>query len=483
MACSTTAELRAVLHAGGQYLRSVQRTDGGFGWPEVEWSDTWTTAEGVLGMAASGVSGLSDGIELGLDWLRANAHDDGGWASEAYRNVTGGESDVAGTAYAIRALSCCGSVADRPLIVGGQTWLVGRQRRDGSWGVALTDEARGHIGQTGYAISALARAPAEHRAAEALQAALYYLYESQRQFGGWELAPGYEMEPTLTAYALRGIVDAAVLRGYRAQPRIFLRWLTNIKHMQGPDGSWSDWHGNVTSVEATGYAIELAACLGFAVSDGGIYHEWVQRALGFLAAAQHPNGGWGTAPGEPDSPWVTHSILIALAALLGEVPHIAPRLGILAAVGDQPLVGGDKAGRILYDFAISFASSQRDFARALALKLQQRGAAVFFDAFEAESLWGANLIDRFTRMYREGSRLCIMIISKDYPQRAWPRLERQSAQARALESDKEYILPIRVDKDVEVPGLLKTVGFIDADDYDLEAIAALAVAKLQNLGG
>ncbi|MEV7202307.1 TIR domain-containing protein [Streptomyces griseoluteus] len=468
------AGLRSALESGGRYLRANQRQDGGFGWPEVSWSDAWTTAECALGMAASGVD---DGVARALDWLRTHIQDDGGWSSEAYRNVTGGASDVAGTSYAMRALSCCGDAEDRPLIEAGRHWLVERQRPDGSWGIAEAGEPRGHVGQTGYAVSALARAPAEHRAAEVLQSALYSLYESQRLTGGWELAPGHEMEPTLTAYALRGIIDAAVLRGHRAQPRTFLRWQSNMQHMQGADGSWPDWYGNAASVEATGYAVELAACLGIAAPVDGTYTPWIGRALDFLAATRHDSGGWGMAPGETESPWVTHSVLICLAALLGEAPRIAPRLEILSPDADLDNSGHQGA----YDFAISFASTEREYARALALKIQQRGASVFFDSFETESLWGANLVDRLTQLYRQDAQLCIMIISEEYVQRAWPRLERQSAQARSMASDKEYILPIRFHRDVAVPGLLETVGYLDADQHDLDTIATLAMGKLQRI--
>ncbi|HUW10522.1 MAG TPA: prenyltransferase/squalene oxidase repeat-containing protein [Anaerolineae bacterium] len=471
------AGLRSALESGGRYLWRNQRPDGGFGWPEVDWSDAWTTAECVLGMA---VSGVDDGVDRGLKWLRSHIHDDGGWSSEAYRNVTGGASDVAATAYAMRALSCCGHGSDRPLIEAGRRWLVEHQRSDGSWGIAAADESRGHVGQTGYAVSALARAPAEHRAAEVLQSALYSLYEMQRLAGGWELAPGHEMEPTLTAYALRGILDAAVLRGHRAQPRTFLRWQSNMQHLQAADGSWPDWYGNAASVEATGYAVELAACLGIATLANGTYASWIKRALDFLSATRHSSGGWGMAPGEVESPWVTHSVLICLAALLNDAPSVAARLEILSPGSDLPRIV-DSGPSNAYDFAISFASTERDYARALALKIQQRGATVFFDSFETESLWGANLVDRFTQLYGEDAQLCIMIVSKEYVRRAWPRLERQSAQARSLASNREYILPIRFHRDVKVPGLLETVGYLDADQHDLDTIAALAMGKLQNL--
>jgi hypothetical protein len=478
MTWDNAADLRSALTQAHDFLRSVQRPDGGFGWPEIPTSDAWSTSECVLALS---IPAVTDAAERGLAWLRANVRDDGGWASEAYRNVTGGNSDVSGTSYAMRALACCGSPGDRPLIEAGRVWLVNHQRPDGSWGVAEPDEGKGFVGQTGYAISALARAPAEHRAAEALQAALYYLYSTQRPAGGWALTPGHEIDPTLTAYALRGIIDAAALRGQPARPRIFLRWLANIQQTQDANGSWSDWYGNRFSVEATGYVVELGSCLGFALEPDGSYRPWLRRALAFLEASRQPNGGWGITLGEAASHWVTHSIVIALAALVGEATHVAARFDVLATStgSDGPAPAGELGTP--YDFAVSFASSQRDYARALAIKLQQRGASVFFDEFESDKLWGANLIDRFTHVYREGSRLCIMIISEDYVKRAWPKLERQSAQARALAADQDFILPIRIGHYTVIPGLLDTVGYLDGDEYDVDEIAALAMAKLERL--
>ncbi|WP_435825980.1 TIR domain-containing protein [Micromonospora zamorensis] len=426
----------------------------------------------MLGLSAAGIN---EGVDEGLQWLRDNVNPDGGWFSEAYRNVTHGASDVSATAYAMRALASCGIPDDEKLVQSGRDWLVARQRTDGSWGIAERNERRGHIGQTGFAVSALSRAPTDHRSAEALQSALYYLYETQRLVGGWELAPGQELEPTLTAYALRGIIDASALRGHRTQPKIFLRWMQNLQQMQRRSGSWSDWFGNAESVEATGYTIELAASLGLLGKDPLNQDLWLRRALDFLATSQDTAaGGWGVSPGKAPAVWVTHSVLIALSAML-EGPADAPRLNVLANTAGPLDQTVDQ-----YDFAISFASPQRDYARALALKLQQFGASVFFDSFEAESLWGANLIDRFTEVYREGSRLCIMIVSQEYIRRAWPRLERQSAQSRAMESDKEFILPIRVEQ-VDVPGLIRTVGYLDADQHDLDSIATMAMSKLRGL--
>jgi hypothetical protein len=61
----------------------------------------------------------------------------------------------------------------------------------------------------------------------------------------------------------------------------------------------------------------------------------------------------------------------------------------------------------------------------------------------------------------------------------WTSLEARSAQARALEEKgSEYILPIRVD-DIELEGLLPTIGYVPIAT-GIERIGELLVKKLQS---
>jgi hypothetical protein len=92
-------------------------------------------------------------------------------------------------------------------------------------------------------------------------------------------------------------------------------------------------------------------------------------------------------------------------------------------------------------------------------------------------LWGKDLIEHFSDIYSNKARFCLMLISVHYPNKPWTRLERRSAQARALRQPEEYILPVRLD-DTEVPGLLATIGYLDARRFSLEEIADQVVKKL-----
>ncbi len=94
-----------------------------------------------------------------------------------------------------------------------------------------------------------------------------------------------------------------------------------------------------------------------------------------------------------------------------------------------------------YDVAISFAGEDRIHAEALADALRRRKINVFYDKYEKTTLWG------------------------------------KAAQARALNENKEYILPIRLDS-TEIPGILQTTAYLDWHEETTESVAEALLEKL-----
>lgn len=130
-----------------------------------------------------------------------------------------------------------------------------------------------------------------------------------------------------------------------------------------------------------------------------------------------------------------------------------------------------------YDVALSFAGEDRAYVEQVARSLEAAGARVFYDRFEKVTLWGENLVDHLDRVYRTQSRYAVVFISRHYISKAWPRHERQSAQARALVESKPYILPVRFD-DAELPGLPPTISYLDVREIKPSELANLIMAKL-----
>ena len=131
----------------------------------------------------------------------------------------------------------------------------------------------------------------------------------------------------------------------------------------------------------------------------------------------------------------------------------------------------------LYDVCLSFAGEQREYVDRVAKLLVSADVRVFYDRYETADLWGEDLVAHFDNVYRKRAKFCVMFVSVNYAQKVWTTHERCSAQARAMRSASAYILPVRFD-DTEIPGLLETVGFLNANDLTPDQIADFVVAKL-----
>lgn len=131
----------------------------------------------------------------------------------------------------------------------------------------------------------------------------------------------------------------------------------------------------------------------------------------------------------------------------------------------------------LYDLAVSFAGEQRDFALSISSRLDASGYAIFYDDFEAAQLWGSDLSEKLGEIYEKQARYCLILVSHDYVNKKWTKLERRFAISRALEQRGEYILPIRMD-DSALPGLSSVISYIDARNTSGEEIYRRLLQKL-----
>jgi TIR domain len=131
-----------------------------------------------------------------------------------------------------------------------------------------------------------------------------------------------------------------------------------------------------------------------------------------------------------------------------------------------------------YDVVLSFAGEQRPDVHAVAECLKKADVSVFYDDDEKADLWGKNLYDHFSDVYQNKGRYCVIFVSKEYAEKVWTNVERQAAQARALnERGKEYILPVRFDS-TEIPGLPPTIGYLDFRRIGASGICSALLAKL-----
>lgn len=133
----------------------------------------------------------------------------------------------------------------------------------------------------------------------------------------------------------------------------------------------------------------------------------------------------------------------------------------------------------IYDVAISFAGEDRPVAEKLAASLVSAGLNVFYDEYEQANLWGKDLYVHLSKVYKDDSKYCLMVISEHYAKKQWTNHERRAAQARAFAESSEYILPLRLD-DAEIDGVLGTVGFLDYRRVRDEQIVEYLIIKVRD---
>lgn len=136
-------------------------------------------------------------------------------------------------------------------------------------------------------------------------------------------------------------------------------------------------------------------------------------------------------------------------------------------------------GRVYdYDIALSYAGENRAYVEQVAKLLEETGLRIFYDGFEAGRLLGKNLYDHFVDLYTNRAKCCVIFASEQYKAKRWTSLERQSAQARALEESGEYILLARFD-DTKIPGVLDTTAYCDLRDTPLVEFVQLLLDKVK----
>lgn len=135
-----------------------------------------------------------------------------------------------------------------------------------------------------------------------------------------------------------------------------------------------------------------------------------------------------------------------------------------------------------FDVAFSFADTQREYVERVKNELLKYKVSVFYDEDNTVMLWGKNLYSYLAEIYSEKARFCVIFISKEYKEHPWTNHEFQFASERVLtnygNSDmQEYILPVIFD-DTQMPGLLTSIGYIDARKNSPEELAKYIALKV-----
>lgn len=138
---------------------------------------------------------------------------------------------------------------------------------------------------------------------------------------------------------------------------------------------------------------------------------------------------------------------------------------------------GKKMSKIEYDIALSFAGEDREYVDTVAYLLKENDINVFYDKYEETELWGKDLYEHLSDVYKNKAKYTIIFISEYYAKKLWTNHERKSAQARAFNERHEYILPARFD-DTVIVGIHETIGYIDLRYKNPNEFVSLIIQKL-----
>lgn len=83
-----------------------------------------------------------------------------------------------------------------------------------------------------------------------------------------------------------------------------------------------------------------------------------------------------------------------------------------------------------YDFALSFAGSEREIARILSNKLEAREIAVFYDENEQYSILSQDVEEYLFPIYNSEAAYVVPLLSGQYPERIWTKFESSAFKER-----------------------------------------------------
>jgi len=138
----------------------------------------------------------------------------------------------------------------------------------------------------------------------------------------------------------------------------------------------------------------------------------------------------------------------------------------------------EKRTEVPYDIGLSFAGEERYYVRQVAKLLKQKGLRVFYDEFEQVDLWGKDLYQYLSDIYKNKCKYTVIFISEAYAQKRWTKHELESSQARAFNENKEYILPVRFD-DTKLPGMHETTMYLNGNEVSPKHLAELTFEKIK----
>ena len=131
-----------------------------------------------------------------------------------------------------------------------------------------------------------------------------------------------------------------------------------------------------------------------------------------------------------------------------------------------------------FDILLSFAGSERHYARAIHDIANANGLRVFLDEEFQHEIWGKNLVEYLDQTYRERGLFVLALLSQAYRDKAFTKVERRAAFDRMINESAEYLLPVKVD-DSWIDGLPRSTAYLDLRIDGVLGICRLLLKKIK----
>lgn len=135
-----------------------------------------------------------------------------------------------------------------------------------------------------------------------------------------------------------------------------------------------------------------------------------------------------------------------------------------------------------YDFALSFAGTERSVAELIFDRLVDREISVFYDKNEQHRILAENMEDYLAPIYKSEATFVIVLLSPEFPKRIWTKFELEQFKSRFGE---KAVIPIwfsnappsMFDETTKVGGI--TLNADSSADEEVDRIVQVLCLKLE----
>jgi hypothetical protein len=224
--------------------------------------------------AYGGTATTEEAVIRGLEWLKRNQLDSGGWSLEGpYKNGGAQENTVAATAMALLAFQGHGSTHQsgpyKEQVARGWTFLLKLQ--DDSGGFSLRNLPLHHTlysqAQAMIALCEIYGMTKDSRFRAPAQKAIGYAVKYQDGEGGWRYTPGTDSDVSVTGWFIMGL-KSAMMGGLEVPKKTLMRIDEYLDRCTTDGGAQYGYRpGTVASISMTAEALLARQYLGWKHND------------------------------------------------------------------------------------------------------------------------------------------------------------------------------------------------------------------------